>query len=738
MAICLASNVDRSNLDELAEAADKIQEFADRPYVHAVGTSTTNLLKAQQPDVLAKLLEKLELLVTNAPSQSGVEQRPRFSKKAASPPKHRNQICFYHRMYGDDARKCQPGCKYPKMDTSDTPGNFNAGQSDEPLNVELIEQFVVKCSQELASIPGRQRLSIKNFLTNHSELFPHLSFDRLEELAADSGNLSPKLSQLENVPFFFEASHLACKIKKLSPNEIIKYMDWCWELNHEAFIKLLVEILEIGDPTLRDMSISWIVEALKLDDRIFRQTQNSLKTLPSTHHAFVRDYIHHNEIDRVLDILKNRSQTGIFLDEVSANLLQESFIKKQDFSSALSVMWELCLQSHLEQEQLRPYVTALWLHTANELIKSDILFERSEVVEEVEEEIDMDTDFQSVPYLRNPNYDGWFDIQRPRLQLGHCLFSLSSAIENQLSPIFSPSMAINLKDLVPRLRLLAYALVEDSKNLLAFATSQFKSNVLDIEVLTVVEKLIESSDRRTDDSEIKKGVPVLLTESEVASTLEQFKLDKRDTIDHRGDVNHTQVAVSQRKFVMQSKTEFEHQSFQVVINKVTASKYGGLYHLFIVVRSGDQAHQCTDSDVGGPQVLTMASGLTPSKKSFHTTIDEIVKSITTDASIQAAEIELVESLYSDFESTRAAVWKNEAELHRRREIISTVKSRLRSLADEEERISYFENADTIEHRAWLAPRTRSERQWSRLKEWKKDLREYQQRRQGGRDTAEDL
>ncbi|VDL63595.1 unnamed protein product [Hymenolepis diminuta] len=336
-----------------------------------------------------------------------------------------------------------------------------------------------------------------------------------------------------------------------------------------------------------------------------------MKTLPSTHHAFVRDYIHHNEIERVLDILKNRAQTGIFLDEVSANLLQESFIKKEDFSSALSVMWELCLQSHLEQEQLRPYLTALWLHTANELIRSDVLFERSEVVEEVEEEIDMDVSF-----------------------------------------IFSGL------DLVPRLRLLAYALVEDSKNLLAFANSLLKSNVFDTEVLSVAEKFIESSDRRTDDSEIRKGVPILLTESEVASTLEQFKV--------------------------------------------------------------------------------MTSGLTPSRKSFHITIDEIVKSITTDASIQAAEIELVESLYSDFESTRAAVWKNEAELHRRREVISTVKSRLRSLADEEERISYFENVDTIEHRAWLAPRTRSERQWSRLKEWKKDLREYQQRHEGGRDTAESL
>nr|CDS31825.1 expressed protein [Hymenolepis microstoma] len=139
--------------------------------------------------------------------------------------------------------------------------------SNEPLNSKLIEQFVVKCSQEMASIPEHQRLSIKIFLSNHSELFPHLNVERLEELAADSANLSSKSSQFENVPFFFEASHLASKAKK-SRNEIIYYMDWCWELNQGAFIRLLLEILEVGDSTLTDISISWVVEAIKVDDRI--------------------------------------------------------------------------------------------------------------------------------------------------------------------------------------------------------------------------------------------------------------------------------------------------------------------------------------------------------------------------------------------------------------------------------------------------------------------------------------
>ncbi|VDN96976.1 unnamed protein product [Rodentolepis nana] len=139
--------------------------------------------------------------------------------------------------------------------------------SNESLNSKPIEEFVVKSSQALASLPEHQKLSIKTFLSDHSELFPHLDVERLEELALDSANLSSRSSPFKNVPFFFEASHLASKANK-PRDEIFYYMDWCWELNQEAFIKLMLEILEIGDPTLTDVSISWIIEALKIDDRV--------------------------------------------------------------------------------------------------------------------------------------------------------------------------------------------------------------------------------------------------------------------------------------------------------------------------------------------------------------------------------------------------------------------------------------------------------------------------------------
>ncbi|KAL5965084.1 28S ribosomal protein S27 mitochondrial [Taenia solium] len=387
----------------------------------------------------------------------------------------------------------------------------------------------------------------------------------------------------------------------------------------------------------------------------FHETQNSLKTLRSTPHAIVRNCIHHNEESRALKMLQKRAKTGVFLDEVSANLLLDSFIKKQDHPAGLSVMWELCLQSYLEKEPLAPYLTALWLHTIGELVKSGAFFERAEEIRESDDEYDADIDYQSVAYLRNPNYDGWFDIDRPRLQLGHCILSLASAIERELPPSLQNNLAIDLEAIVPSLRLLGFAFIEDADQLLTFASS--KPLVVHGDVLTAVEKLIASSDRRPDNSETERGEPVLLTESEVVSTLAKFQ--------------------------------------------------------------------------------AISSTITSLEESFYAALASLVAAITTDAAIQKAEVERVIQLYDTFEATRDAVWQKEAESLRRREVLATVKSRLRALVDEEERLTFFEHTDTIDHLAWLAPRTRSERQWSRMKEWKKDLREYQEKRQGGRDAMAD-
>ncbi|KAM3182475.1 hypothetical protein ACTXT7_012299 [Hymenolepis weldensis] len=65
LAAFLAIVINGSSLDELAETAEKIRELYDRP----CRNSNPNLVNSQQTDVLAKLLEKLELLVPNTSSR---------------------------------------------------------------------------------------------------------------------------------------------------------------------------------------------------------------------------------------------------------------------------------------------------------------------------------------------------------------------------------------------------------------------------------------------------------------------------------------------------------------------------------------------------------------------------------------------------------------------------------------------------------------------------------------------
>ncbi|VUZ50774.1 unnamed protein product [Hymenolepis diminuta] len=63
MATCLATSINRSSLGKLAEMTDKIQELYDRPRVHAVEASVPSPPPLQQPDVLTRLLQKIESLM---------------------------------------------------------------------------------------------------------------------------------------------------------------------------------------------------------------------------------------------------------------------------------------------------------------------------------------------------------------------------------------------------------------------------------------------------------------------------------------------------------------------------------------------------------------------------------------------------------------------------------------------------------------------------------------------------
>lgn len=86
----LVTRTNRCSLDELAKSGDEIQELIDWPCIRVVETQAPSPTTTQQPDVLIKVLEKLERLVLNNSSQHGSRQRPSFPKQSDSSSKHQS------------------------------------------------------------------------------------------------------------------------------------------------------------------------------------------------------------------------------------------------------------------------------------------------------------------------------------------------------------------------------------------------------------------------------------------------------------------------------------------------------------------------------------------------------------------------------------------------------------------------------------------------------------------------
>jgi hypothetical protein len=99
------------SLDSASHLADRICEVAPQPTTACVSPST--------PDNASGLLERIEELSRQVASLRATDarRRPRSSSRSSencrsttpgnSPTRH---VCWYHRRFGDEARKCSPPC----------------------------------------------------------------------------------------------------------------------------------------------------------------------------------------------------------------------------------------------------------------------------------------------------------------------------------------------------------------------------------------------------------------------------------------------------------------------------------------------------------------------------------------------------------------------------------------------------------------------------------------------------
>nr|CDS29241.1 gag pol polyprotein [Hymenolepis microstoma] len=100
-----------------AKEADLIYDPQDGPVINAVKVPTAVESITQRLDELAKQLQKLK--ASRFSTSPRINRRhPTSPRRWRSPARHDDTVCYYHRMYGDKAKKCQPGCNYSSTDSA--------------------------------------------------------------------------------------------------------------------------------------------------------------------------------------------------------------------------------------------------------------------------------------------------------------------------------------------------------------------------------------------------------------------------------------------------------------------------------------------------------------------------------------------------------------------------------------------------------------------------------------------
>lgn len=64
----------------------------------------------------------------------------------------------------------------------------------------------------------------------------------------------------------------------------------------------------------------------------FRLCQNTMYTLPSTHHAVIRFFLDFEKYEQLLDILNDRINYGIFPDYYLSCLMMDKFLKEKKYT----------------------------------------------------------------------------------------------------------------------------------------------------------------------------------------------------------------------------------------------------------------------------------------------------------------------------------------------------------------------------------------------------------------------
>lgn len=159
----------------------------------------------------------------------------------------------------------------------------------------------------------------------------------------------------------------------------------------------------------------------------FRRTPLTIAALPSTAHALVRGFLRGSDerIQRLMHMLDDRMNYGVFLDYYTAIMLMNRFLLEKNHRDAARVASNLMLQ----EEWNHPIAVSMALLSC---VEYDITRQPEPWNTLPQPEDDGETVYVRVNYLRNEWHDDHFDLSDPSQIIGKTLAWLSRGLTEQL------------------------------------------------------------------------------------------------------------------------------------------------------------------------------------------------------------------------------------------------------------------------------------------------------------------
>lgn len=167
----------------------------------------------------------------------------------------------------------------------------------------------------------------------------------------------------------------------------------------------------------------------ELKDLIYklRLSADTGNTLESTHHATIRNFLDHGDMQDLVEIVKDPLNYGIFMDDFTANLALDKLLNCNDFDKAVIVASQVMLQEDYSNEitcSLSQYACYKYISMYVPPEPEPPATNTKIKVEEVKIRI---------KFLRNPYFDDHFDIKDPYLLAGKTLAWISEVNNGSLN-----------------------------------------------------------------------------------------------------------------------------------------------------------------------------------------------------------------------------------------------------------------------------------------------------------------